>query len=230
MEVTMTGKQRAGLAVGIALALTLGFWATASIREDKDRGQDPAAAQERDKRADASPFDIFRRSGPKVPDGTGVSVRLSTTISSEHARAGDSWSGVVSRDVVVGERVAIPAGSEVSGVVNSAREARRGTRAMLDLAMRSVRVDGKTTSVSAGTEAVIAGSPRARNIGAIAGGAAAGALIGKAVGGDGKDAAVGGILGGATAAGVVATSKGYQVVLKEGTVLRFTVNESVAMK
>ena len=56
------------------------------------------------------------------------------------------------------------------------------------------------------------------------------ALIGKAVGGDGKDAAVGGILGGATAAGVVAASKGYQVVLKEGTVLRFTVNESVAMK
>ena len=213
----MNRKRYAVLAAGILLVFSVGFWAAASIRENDSIREDKSQGQDRAKSADSSPLDLFRRSGPRVPGGTGISVRLSSTISSERAGAGDSWNGVVTRDVVVGDRVAIPAGSEVRGVVNAAREARRGTRAMLDLAVRSVRVNGKTTSISAGTDAVIAGSPRARNVGAIAGGAAAGALIGKAVGGDGKDAAVGGILGGATAAGVVAASKGYQVVLKEGT-------------
>ena len=77
--------------------------------------------------------------------------------------------------------------------------------------------------LTAETDPVIAGSPRARNLGAIAGGAAAGALIGKAVGGDGKDAAAGAIIGGAAATAGVAASKGYQVVLKNGTELVFTV-------
>jgi outer membrane lipoprotein SlyB len=90
-------------------------------------------------------------------------------------------------------------------------------------------VAGKEHTVAAGTDSIIAGSPRARNLGAIAGSAAAGALIGKAVGG-GKGALIGGILGGATATGVVAKSKGYQVVLKPGTELTFNVNHSVAMK
>jgi outer membrane lipoprotein SlyB len=90
-------------------------------------------------------------------------------------------------------------------------------------------VNGTDERISATTEAVIAGSTRARNLGAIAGGAAAGALIGKAVG-DGKNATVGGIIGGATAAGIVAGSKGYQVVLPSGTVMTFTVNETVAMR
>jgi hypothetical protein len=91
---------------------------------------------------------------------------------------------------------------------------------MLDLDVQSVSLDGKDVGVHAVTEPVIAGSPRARNLGAIAGGVAAGALIGNAVGGD---AAVGGLLGGAAAGALVAASKGYQVVLKPGTVMNFTV-------
>ena len=57
----------------------------------------------------------------------------------------------------------------------------------------------------------------------------AGAIIGKAVGGGGKGALIGGLLGGAAAGGATAASKGYQVVLKEGTDLTFTTNESVAI-
>ena len=165
-----------------------------------------------------------------VPAGTPIEIRLAASISSETARVGDTWSGVVTEPVIAGDRVVIPAGSVVRGVLTAAQPAERGSRAKLDLAIRTVVSKGKTYQVNAGTEAVVAGSPRARNLGAIAGGAAAGALIGKAVGGDGKDAAVGGLLGGATAAGVVSTSKGYQVVLKSGTVMTFTLNEQVAVR
>jgi hypothetical protein len=165
-----------------------------------------------------------------VPEGTSLSVRLTSGISSETAAEGDHWSGVLAAPVILRDRVVMPVGDEVRGVVTGARGAARGTRAMLDLAVESVRVGDRDIPVDAGTEAVIAGSTRARNLGAIAGGVAAGALLGKGVGGDGHDATIGGILGGAAATGAVAASKGYQVVLKSGTVMYFTVTEPVAMK
>ncbi len=166
---------------------------------------------------------------PSVPAGTTLNVALGTTISSKDANSGDAWSGTVTDNVTTANGVIIPAGSSVSGVVTGVVPAKRGDLAMLDLAVRSVSVGGRTTSIDANTQPVVAGSPRARNLGAIAGAAAAGALIGKQVG-DGKNGAVGGIIGGATAAGVVAASKGYQVILKSGTVMSFTVNETVSMR
>jgi hypothetical protein len=74
---------------------------------------------------------------------------------------------------------------------------------------------------------VVAGSPRARNLGAIAGGAAAGAIIGKATG---DNATKGAVIGGAIATGAVAASKGYQVVLSNGAILRFVVRDDVAVR
>lgn len=164
-----------------------------------------------------------------VQSGTMINVALGSNISSETANVGDAWHGTVTENVSASNGGSIPAGSEVNGVVTGAIAAKRGSRAMLDLGVRSIRVNGHDESVAASTEAVIAGSPRARNLGAIAGGAVAGALIGKAVG-DGKNAAVGALIGGAAAAGVVAHSKGYQVVLSDGTVMSFTVSETVAMR
>lgn len=165
-----------------------------------------------------------------VPSGTHMRVRLTTTVSSETARIGDAWSGVIVDPVRAGGREVLAAGTEVRGTVTGALEAKRGSRAMLDIVVEEITVDGRTVPLNAVTEPVIAGSPRARNLGGIAGGAAAGALIGKAVGGDGKDAAIGGLIGGAAATGVVARSKGYQVVFTPRTVLVFTVNEGVAMR
>jgi len=164
-----------------------------------------------------------------LPAGTAITVRLGSTISSKYASPGASWSGVVVHPVTVGDKVVIPAGSPVQGVVASARPARSGSRAMLDLGIRRVTVNGRAQSVAAGAEPVVAGSPRARNLGAIAGGTAAGALIGKAVGGDGHDALIGGLIGGGTAGVLVARSKGYQVELKAGTVMTFTTDEAVAV-
>lgn len=173
-------------------------------------------------------FSLF--SGPRVPAGTTFKVRLLRTLSSESAGPGDQWDGVVTSNVVVGDKVAIPEGSAVSGTIADSRSARRGTRAMLHLRVTSVRANGKTTRLDADADPVIAGSPRARNLGAIAGSAAAGALIGKAIGGDGGDAVKGAIVGGGVATGVVAASKGYQVVLGKGAVLSFTTDQTVAMR
>lgn len=174
--------------------------------------------------ANAGPLaGLFQKKGPEIPAGTVLEVTLSEQISSETAQSGDTWSGTLVNAISAEGAQIAPAGAVVHGEIEGAKGAERGDRAMLDLRVTSIEIDGNSRKVSADTEPVIAGSPRARNLGAIAGGAAAGALIGKAVGGDAEDAAAGAIIGG-TAAGVgVAASRGYQVVLKSGTQLSFTV-------
>ncbi len=164
-----------------------------------------------------------------VTAGTTISVTLGSSITSENASVGDAWHGTLAENVETQNGGMIAAGSDVHGVVTGVTPAKRGSRAMLDLGVRGITTNGKNHPIIANGEAIVAGSTRARNLGAIAGGAAAGALIGKVVG-DGKNGAVGGLIGGAAATGVVATSKGYQVELKPGTTLSFTVNQTVALR
>ena len=168
--------------------------------------------------------------GVTVPAGTAVKITFDTKVTSETAVAGDTWTGTVKDAVVIGSDAPIPAGARVHGVVTGAQPAQKGSRAFLVLAVRSVEFDGKNHSVHATTDSIIAGSTRARNVGAVAGGAAAGALLGKAIGGGGKGALIGGLIGGAAATGAVAASKGYQVEMKEGAELTFTVSEPVAIR
>jgi hypothetical protein len=167
--------------------------------------------------------------GVTVPEGTAIKVKVNAEITSETAQPGDTWTGEVMEPVIIGTAAPIPAGSVVHGVVTGALAAEKGNRAVLALAVKSITVGTTEHSVPAGTDSIIAGSPRARNLGGIAGGAAAGALIGKAVGGN-KGALVGALLGGGAATGVVAKSKGYQVIVKPGSELTFNVSRSVVMK
>lgn len=168
--------------------------------------------------------------GRTIPSGTTLAVSVQTSLSSATANVGDTWTGSVERPVVVDGRVLIPEGSTVTGTVSDVRPASHGERAMLDLALSSVNVEGRSYRVHGRTEPIEAGSTRARNLGAIAAGAGAGALIGHAVGHGGKGTLIGGLLGGAAATGAVAASKGYQVVLKPGTRLDFTTSSSVAVR
>jgi len=160
-----------------------------------------------------------------VPSGTSIEVAVNTTLSSEEAKVGDGWSGSV-----ITQRDGIPAGSVVNGTVTGVKPARKGDRAMLGLGLTSITVNGHSTPAHGSTEAIIAGSTRARNLGAIAGSAAAGALVGKAVSGTTTGAVVGGAVGAGAATGVVAASDGYQVVLKSGTPITFTTSEAMAVR
>jgi hypothetical protein len=213
--------------------------AVGNITPQTDYQQPPAAEQppvpaprprSQAPRSAPAPRPAPANPGVTVPEGTPIKVTMDAQISSETAQPGDTWTGVVTEPVVIGTAAPIPAGSIVHGVITGSEAAERGNRAFLVLAVKSITVEGKEYSVAAGTDSIIAGSPRARNLGAIAGGAAAGALIGKAIGGSGKGALIGGILGGAAATGAVAKSKGYQVALKPGTELTFNVDQSVVMK
>ena len=122
------------------------------------------------------------RNTMRLPIGTSIEVTLGTALSSETASDGMAWSGTA-----LTGREGIPAGRPVAGTVTSVKAAKKGDRAMLDLGLSSITIAGQRYSVHGDTESIIAGSTRARNLGAIAGSAAAGALIGRAVSGSTKE-------------------------------------------
>jgi hypothetical protein len=165
-----------------------------------------------------------------LPSGTSIDVTLATALTSETASVGNTWVGSIRNASVLDGRNVLSAGSSVAGTVTAVKPARKGDRAMLDLGLTSVTIDGRSYSVQGTTEAIIAGSTRARNLGAIAGGAAAGAVVGKAVSGSNKGTIIGGLIGAGAATGVVSQTKGWQVVLKEGTQLTFTTSQPVAVR
>jgi hypothetical protein len=165
-----------------------------------------------------------------LPSGTSIEVTLSTPLTSETASIGDAWSGSTRNALSIDGRSVVPAGSPVTGTVTSVTQAHKGDRAMLDLGLSSVTAEGHTYHVHGTMESVIAGSTRARNLGAIGAATAAGALVGHAIGGSTKGTVIGALVGGGAATGVVSQTKGWQVVLKAGTPLTFTTNESVAVR
>jgi hypothetical protein len=165
-----------------------------------------------------------------LPSGTSIDVTLGTSLSSEAANVGDAWTGVVAKPVILEGRTVAPAGSVVGGTVTGVRPARKGDRAMLDLGLTSFTVGDRNYRVHGSTEAIVAGSPRARNLGVIGAATAAGAVVGHAIGGSGKGTLIGAILGGGAATGAVSRTKGWQVVLKQGMSLTFTTSEAVAVR
>lgn len=165
-----------------------------------------------------------------VPAGTALKIAVDVALNTETSNAGDPWSGTIKEAVTVGSAAPFPAGSVVHGVVAAVKPAEKGSRAFFVLRVTSIESNGRTHQVGATADSMIAGSTTKRNVGAIAGGAAAGALLGKAIGGSGKSAVIGGVLGGAAATGAVAASKGFQVEVKQGQEVVFHVDSDTKVK
>ena len=163
--------------------------------------------------------------GMRVPAGTTFAVRLDSQVSTDDMRTGDRWSGTVSQPVMRRNRVVIPAGTPVEGILTESIQGDHNNPAQVALAVRSIDVDGQYREVNATSDNIVAGSKNAQKIGAIAIGAAAGALIGHAVS-ERHGGLIGGLLGGM--AGYGATRHAYRtLVLKPGTELTFTTTEDL---
>jgi hypothetical protein len=165
-----------------------------------------------------------------VAAGTGLKITMGSALTSETAAVGQEWTGSIAEAVVVGNLAPFPTGSVVHGVVDGVLPAEKGDRAVLVLRVTSIEANGKSHNIVATSDSIVAGSTRTRNLGAIAGSAGAGALIGRAIGGSGKGALIGALVGGAAATGAVAKSKGFQATVKEGVELVFHVDRDTKLK
>ncbi|HUP01526.1 MAG TPA: glycine zipper domain-containing protein [Gemmatimonadota bacterium] len=166
-----------------------------------------------------------------VPAGTRVPIALLAQIDSEHNDVGESWTGRVTRDVVVNGVVVIPSGAAVSGVVTSIIEGDRtgGQGASITLEARSIETVAGSRSIAA---APVSGGHTYENTGfptkETAIGAGAGAVIGGIVGGK-KGAAIGAGVGGAGGAAMGQARDDYEVAMNAGTELTLRVTSPIIL-
>ncbi len=160
-----------------------------------------------------------------------IGLQLDTTVTSETARLEDPVEAHVTRDVRVGGRVAIPAGTRVSGSVTQVeRGGKVKERARLGLRFHTlVFADGSRTQLI--TEPVYreGASPGKESSARIGGAAIGGALLGAILGG-GRGAAIGGAIG--AAGGTAATMAGGRnaAVLQAGSSVTVRLNAPVIIE
>lgn len=157
-----------------------------------------------------------RQSSSYVPSGTDITVRTIEPIRPKDAKLGDKFRASVDEDVVANRRVVIPRGAPAELRLYKAE----GVTDDLALRLDSVRLRGRTTSVSSGFARV---TPQKKGIGTgakTAIGTGIGATVG-AIAGGAKGAVVGAGAGAGTGL-IISKAKGRDSEVPPETRLTFT--------
>jgi hypothetical protein len=156
-----------------------------------------------------------RLSPTEIPVGTEFDVRLQSRLNSGTARVEDRFDATTIVLYERNNRVLVPAGSVMRGVVNSVTPASRGVnrKGELTLIFDRFSIDGRTYSIRATVMQALQGEA---DTGRVAAGAGVGAIIGGILGGV-RGALTGILIGGG---GTVAATEGNDVDLMPGTILR----------
>jgi hypothetical protein len=169
-----------------------------------------------------------------VPQGTEVHMTLTSAVSSKTSQVGDPVSGTTTSAVIVGDSVAIPAGSTLQGRVTGVDPATTGLKVKekgggLVLSFSKVTVPNGATSTMSGSLTSVASSS-GKTAGIIGGSAAGGAILGKILGGHTKDAAIGAVVGGGIGTGIAAGTKGKEMVIPAGTAVAVTLDQPLTLQ
>ena len=158
----------------------------------------------------------------EIPIGTEIDVRLVDGLSSERNQVEDRFIATTVVDLQLGERVVIPAGSDLRGIVNSVDKAGRVDRkAGLTLAFDRITLKGSEREMLGLVTDTIEGKGVKGEVAKIGTAAGAGAIIGGILGGV-KGAIAGILIGGG---GIVAATPGKDVELAPGTILRVRLDQ-----
>lgn len=230
--------RNASLGLAIALLATVGFvGCSGSAQNQADssfaKGSSPSSAT-------SSPRDFARRSAPErrsreaarpapapqpvvitIPRGTEFRVSVDQTLSSATAHSGDGFDATLLSPVRADGKTIIPTNARVKGhVVDAKASGRLKGVALLAVTLDSVEINHRSYQIRTDTLARRGSSHKKRDIVAIGGGSALGAIIGGIAGG-GKGAAIGAAAGaGAGTAGAAMTGK-KDVSLPAETTLAF---------
>ena len=126
-----------------------------------------------------------------VPAGTELTVSLGSALGSKLSKTGDTYTGTVAKDVMVGNEVVIPKGSTASGTVTDAKPLGKfAGGASLQVRLDSINLNGYDLPVQTALRSFTEKGKGKRTAVIAGGGAALGALIGGLPGG-GQGAAIG---------------------------------------
>ena len=172
-----------------------------------------------------------------VPAGTVIPIRLTSKVTTKHAKDGDGVYGKTAFPITVNNKIVIPEGSNVRGKITQIRQPGRVKgKAALSLSFQTlVLPDGTTLPIYSSLgglggaaertgEATVQGdSSKGEDAKTVGTTAAQGALIG-VIADRGKGAAIGGGIGGAAGAAAVLLSRGKDVVLEPGTTIEIVLD------
>jgi hypothetical protein len=165
-----------------------------------------------------------------IPNGTRLSVRLATTVSSESSHAGDLVVGKTTRNIRNARgAILLPAGTEVRGrVVTAYRGGKVKGRARLVTEFDRVVVRGEERKMTATRVDALAPSRAKRDAALVAGSTVGGAVIGGLFGGK-KGARVGAVTGAGASTASVVTTYGPQVEFRSGSVHTVRLTHSLSV-
>ena len=162
-----------------------------------------------------------------VPVGTEFDVRLQSSLSSMTAQVEDRVEATTLVDFRDSERLIVPAGSVMRGVVNSVTKAGRVERkGSLTIVFDQITIDGTTYPIRGTVVDAIESEGIKGEVGKIGAGAGIGAILGGIIGGT-KGAIAGVLIGGG---GTIAATEGKDVELPAGTVLRARIDSGLDLR
>ena len=164
-----------------------------------------------------------------VPAGTVLTIRLGQALGSKTSQVGTAFTGSVSTPITIEGKMAIPAGSDITGIVKDAKKAGRFKgAAVLSLHLDSITIKGHQYNIETESFDQTSTGKGKRTAGLVGGGAGAGAAIGGLAGG-GKGAAIGALAG--AAAGTVGASTGNRdIQLPAESALSFRLLQPLTLK
>lgn len=162
-----------------------------------------------------------------VPVGTELDVRLQTALNSGTAQVEDRFEATTVVDLHIDDRVLVPAGSSVRGVVTSVdRASRTDRKGELTVSFDQINIRGRSYPIRATVTQAIESEGIRGEAGRIGTGAGVGAIIGGILGGF-KGALAGILIG---AGGTVAATEGKDVDLPPGTILRLRFDSPLTVR
>ena len=151
-----------------------------------------------------------------IPAGTTLRLELKSAVGSDTSTVEQPVSAALRAPVTIGGHVALPAGSQVMGVVTDVeRSGRVKGRARVAYRFNSVRAGGERYDIETSSISHLAPATKGSDAKKIAIGAGAGAAVGALLGG-GDGAAKGAAIGGAGGTGVVLATRGKEVHVGPG--------------
>ena len=161
-----------------------------------------------------------KKSEETLAPGTVIQASLQHSLTTERNTPGDPISLTVIHDVKLNDKVLIPSGSTVRGIVAEAMRSGR-VKGVAYMALRFIEIilpNGQSYSIQASNVSRLAQTTHKRDALMIGGGAGAGTLIG-AIAGGGKGAAIGAAAGGAAGTGAVLATRGKETGFPSGSTI-----------
>ena len=173
---------------------------------------------------------VARYTEVTIPSGTTLRLELGSAVDSESSTVEQPVRATLRSPVTINGQVALPAGSEVTGIVTEAEGSGRVKgRAHVAMRFNAVRANGERYDIKTSGYSQMAPATKGEDAKKIAIGAGAGAALGALLGG-GDGAAKGAAIGGAGGTGVVLATKGQEVRIGPGAAITTRLTAPVTVR